>query len=242
MAKLLVSYEAIQVETVSKNWKIACDWQNGANENGSLFRRERPTHFGYKIVKAELVNKDEKNAPVRNVNVEISPEQNKIILTGELIKSGGLLTANEPAPRWLADVKVVMERRSAPQIRNLGDIALTINPNSTIKLPIQPPEPGWQVLKTNVNLELWDGTRKIWEGIQDCQNARVTLQNQACYLTTTMQKDAVVVRIDCPSANLLPKSVQLQPALPVNPPTPVGPVIRPVRFERNPFSQFVPKN
>jgi PKD repeat protein len=242
MAKLHVSYEAIQVETISRNWKIGCDWQSGTNENSAFFRKERPVHFGFKIIKAELLNKNEPDAPVRNANVEIAPDQSKLILTGELLKSGGLLTANEPPPKWLANVNVVMERRSAPQTRNLGDIALTVSPNSTIRLPIQSLDPGWEILKTNISLELWDGTRKVWDGANGCQNTRVTVKNQACYLTTTIQKDAVIVRIDCPAANLLPKSVMMQPATPVAPPSPIGPVLRPVSFERNPLLQLWPKN
>lgn len=241
MAKLLVSYQAIKVDTIIRQWKIGCDWHGGAKENGALFRKERPAQAGYKIVKAELLNKNEKEAPVRNVNVEIAPDQSRIILTGELIKAGGLLTSNAPPPKWLADVKVVMERRSPPQMRDLGDIALAVSLNGTTKLPIQPPEDGWEIVKTNVSLEIWDGPRKAWEGAKGCTNARVMLKNQPCYLTAAMQKDNVVVRIECPTANPLPKSVFVNPAPPVLPGSPVGPVIRPASFDRNPLLPNRPK-
>jgi len=242
MAKVLVSYQAVKVDTINKRWTIACDWQSGAKENGSLFRKERPVMNGYKIVKAELLNKNDKDAPVRNVNVEVSPDQSRLILTGELVKSGGLLTANAPPPTWLADVKVVMERRSAPQTRNLGDVALVVSLNGTTKLPIQPPEDGWEIVKTNVGLEIWDGLRKAWEGTKGCTNTRITLKNQPCYLTTAMQKDGVIVRIECPTANPLPKSVLTNPTQPVIPGTPIGPVVRPASFERNPLFPNRPKN
>jgi PKD repeat protein len=242
LAKVSVTYQAVQVQTETKNMKIYCGWPSGITENSALFRKERPVPDGFKIVKAELVNKPDADAPVRNVNLEVAPDQSKIILTGELVKSGGFLNANAPPPKWLGDVKVVMERRSAPQMRNLGDLAMAVSLNGTTKLPIQPPEDGWEVLKKDVSVQIWDGARKVWEGAKGCTNTAVTLKNQACYLTTALQKDAVIVRLECPTAKTLPKSVSSGPVQPVHPQDSVGPLIRPASFQRNPLLPTRPKS
>lgn len=232
MAKLQVTYEAVKVERFTRDWRIACDWPAGTKENVVPIRKERPAYSGALITSAELVNKVERNTPVRNVKVEIAPDKSKIILTGELVKPSGLLASRTP-PNWLAEVKVTMERRSPPMTVNRGDIMLAVNLGGTTMLPLQPMEEGWDVVRKSVNVELWDGSRKVWGSGHPVTKAKVTLKNQPYLVTTIPQNDGVLLKVEGQTLSAIPR-------LDV-PPTPVGPLIRPASFETNPLIKLRPK-
>lgn len=210
-ARLQVVYEAVRVDRFAKDWMINCDWQGGAKDAKAAFRKERQAYPGCTIVSAELLNKDAKGGAARNVKFEITPDKKKVIVTGELVRSTGLLASKAP-PHWLANLKVVMERRSAPETLNHGYIAMAVNLNSTTKIPMQPLGPGWEIVKQQVTLQLWDGRRKALETTKAMANAAVTLNNQTYMVSAQPQADSMVLTI-----------------------APVGPAIRPVSFERNPL-------
>ncbi len=223
-AKLLVTYEAVRVDRRTREMRVHCAWQPDTKGSVSPFRRERLADAGCTVLSAELVNKLDKDAPVRNASVKIGPDKNSVIVTGELFKPTGMLAPNAPPPSWLAAVKVVMESRSPPQTIKKSDMAMTVQLNSKTKLPLQPLGDGWEVLKKKVSLELWDGARKVWEGDKAVSNARVMLKNQACLVTATPQNDGFALTISATVATFAP-------------PEPAGP-IRNVGFE---FKSLLPK-
>ena len=92
-----------------------------------------------------------------------------------------------------------MERRSAPVKVDSGHVTIAVNLNGTVKLPMQPLPAGYEIVKQRVHLELWDGTRKAWEGNQLVKGAQVMLKNQPCYVTLTQQSDGLILKIDAPS-------------------------------------------
>ena len=209
MAKLLVSYEAVQVVTHEKALHVRCDWQGDTKAAVSSFRKERPLDSGFKFVRAEIVNKDDKNPLMRNVKCEPNLEKDKIVVTGELVRPTGILTPKATAPHWVAEVKVTMERRSAPQSVVRDPIRMRVGLNTPTSIPVQPLDPGYEMVRKQVTLQIWDGKRKAWEGSNGVSNQPVTLNNQACMLTAQPQADGVVLTI-----------------------TPVlGPAIRPVGFD-----------
>jgi PKD repeat protein len=240
MAKMLVSYEAIKVERLTKDWKIGCTWTAGAKDGTSSFRQVRPAPADGVIVSAVLLNKDDKNGPVRNVKLEVSPDKSQVILTGELVKATGLL-APKTNPSWLADVRAVIERRSAPQRIDRGEVMMAARLNTSINLPMQPLGDGWEMVKKQVTVELWDGNRKVWDTSKGASGGNVTLKNQPCQVATTMNKDSVTFQVTCKTiAGINPPAV-LPPSMTLpKAPEPVGP-IRPASFERNPLKQFFPK-
>ncbi len=211
-AKLLVSYDAVRVERIPKDWQIHCDWQGNPRDGASTFRKERPAYPNCTIVSAELVNKDEKGAPVRNAKLEIAPDKSKVIVSGELTRATGLLAPKSAAPSWLAQVKVVMERRGPMETINPRNMSMAVNLNSPTRIPMQPLPDGYEIVRKNVSMQLWDGSRMVWEGNKAMSNAPVTLNNQGYLLTVLPQNDSFVLTI-----------------------APVGPAIRPVGFERNPY-------
>ena len=232
LAKLLVTYQAVRVDQYKRDMKVHCAWQGDVKESVSAFRRERPADVGCTFISAELANKGDPNAPVKNVSVTIAPDKKKIVVAGELIKPK--LAGTTGAPSWLADVKVVMERRSPPQTISRGDVSMMVSPGKTIVLPLQPLEEGWEVIKKDLRLELWDGQRKVWEGSKAVAGAKLILNNQTCLVTATPQSDGFALKIDASGLGP-PPPVTVGPLMPPSlSPQPVGP-IRKTGFESNPL-------
>ena len=237
IAKLQVVYEAVQVKRSESEWHIRCGGAAGSKWAASTFREERSAPLGCTIVSAEFENAD-KDATVRNLKREISADKKKVVVSGDLDTS-------KPT-HHVAHLKVVLESRSAPQKIDRGEVAMAVNINGLTPIPMQKLEDGWEIVRKQVNLQLWDGTRKAWEGNKAVSNAPVRLNNQMCMVSMTPQVDGFLLKVDNPSAP--PSStlgtVTMPPPTPLgsvvipasnsNPPTPVGP-IRPASYLRNPL-------
>ena len=249
-AKLTVSYDAIQVVRTPKDLHVHCAWQAGVTGDVAPVRKGAPPIRAAISPCAVLVNADDPNAPIRNLKLEIAADKKKFILTGELVRSGDYLASNALPPHFLANVKVVMERRLPVQTVERGDISMEVGFNKTTKFPMQPLEDGWEIVGKHVNLQLFDGNKQVWTGGQAVTKAPVTLKKQLCYMTTLPQDDGFLVTIEAPAAPVpTPVLPPIATPTPVLPPTPVtttpqprvGPYIRPVSFERNPLQQILPK-
>ena len=213
MAKLLVTYEAVKVEHRVKDWKFHCGWQADLSQSVSPFRRERLADPGFTIVSADMASSDD-HATVRNLTCQVAPDKSKVILSGELVRQTGLLAKKGTAPAYLAQLHVVMERRSPAQTINRGDVSMTVSLNGTTKVPMQPMEEGWEIVRKQVCLQLWDGAHKAWESSKAVTNAKVMLNNQTCFVSTTLQNDAVLLKIDAPPGPIRPVSYERSPLLP----------------------------
>jgi PKD repeat protein len=248
-ARLTASYDAVQIERRERDWKIHCGWHVDPRESVAAVRRERPAEPGCTILSAALVNASEPGCPMRNVNLEVSPDKRKLILTGAMVKPSGL-AANALLPSWVAKVKVVMEHRSPIQKFDRGELPMAIALNRTVQVPTQRPGPGWQVVGEKVNLELWAGNHKEWSGNQAVTNAPLALPNQLCYVTVLPQNDGFLVTVDALPPPPAPIPVVTPPPAPAPPPIAIappvvepidtspqryGPYIRPASFERNPL-------
>jgi PKD repeat protein len=212
-AKLLVTYEAVKVEHVVKDWKFHCGWQADLKQSVSPFRRERLADPGCTIKSAELTSGDNKTQ-VRNLKREIAPDGSKVILTGELSRPTGILAQITTAPAYVAQLHVEMERRSPSQTINRGDVAMCVKLNSTTNIPLQPLEPGWEITRKQICLQLWDGDHKVWESSTAVANVKVMLNNQTCFVTMTPQNGEVLLKIDAPPGPIRPVSFESNPLLP----------------------------
>jgi PKD repeat protein len=237
IAKLQVVYEAVQVKRSEIEEKIYCGWPAGVKENVASFHKERPAPPGCTVLSAEFVNSD-KDATVRNLKREISADKKTIVVTGDLDRA--------KSSHYLAHLKVVVEKRSAPQVIDRGEVAMAVNINGLTPIPMQKLEDGWEIVRKQVNLQLWDGTRKAWEGNQAVSNTPVRLNNQLCLVSMTPQVDGFMLKVDAAAApplsplgtvTILPPPPLGSVAIPAsnnNPLTPVGP-IRPASYLRNPL-------
>ncbi len=257
LAKLKVSYEAVRVQRYAKTWHIHVGWQADLQDAVSSFHKERLADTAdpaCTVSDLVVVNKSDPGAP-RKLECQPSPDKKKIVLTGELVRPTGLLTRKQTAPSWLAEVKGTMERCSQPRFVTRDDVTMAVAPGRAIKIPLQPLGAGWEPIRAQVTLELWDNGRKIWSGEPPLANASLTLKGQAATLTAAQQSDGVLVTImalaSVPAipvtlpkpapADLPPPPAVVPPALMLLP-TPeatlqVGPVHLKVGFDpRRPFA------
>jgi PKD repeat protein len=188
MAKLLVTYDVVMVTRTERAMRIFCHWPASAKENVLPFRKEHIAEQGCTITKAELVNAADPNAPGK-LKLEIAPDRKKVILSGEMVKPSGA------AKPWLAQIKTEQECRSAPQKINRGDVTMAVNLDNPMKLPMQPMDPGWEVIGKHVSVQLWDGNRKVWESNQSCVGTPVIVNNKTCYVTMTPQADGMQFQV-----------------------------------------------
>jgi PKD repeat protein len=213
LAKLFVTYEAVKVERLPPaDWRIHCGWQADPKDSVAPFRKERAAEPGYIIASADLVNKDDKNPAVRNLKWEVSPDKTKVTVTGELVRPTGILAPKAAMPHWLADVKVVLERRSPPQTIRGSHVAMAVGMNTPTKLPIQPLDDRWVIVNKKLTLQLWEAGQKMWEGTPGATSATVAMGKDTCRVTAQPMNDGVLVTI-----------------------APAGPALRPVSFDRNPL-------
>lgn len=247
VAKLTAEYSVVKVTKQTKEWRIACEWRGNGDEAAVAFKKESPILPGSKITDAILLNKADASSPVRNVKLEIAPDKTKVIITGEIVKPKNWIPSqSSPPPVWHAHIRAEVVRRSAPLTINRGDVIMAVALNGTTKMPMQPLEEGWEIVGRKVNLELWDGSRKAWEGSEGVTNARVSLMNQSCIVTAIPQADGFMVKIDAPTGQpannpLVPVTV-LPPPSPSTITTPIGPTIRPASFDRNVLQPFRKKS
>ena len=88
-----------------------------------------------------------------------------------------------------------MEHRSQPQQVNRDDVTVAMSANRPVKIPLQPLGEGWEPIRAQVTLELWDNGRQIWSGQPPVANAAINLKNREMALTATQQSDGVVVTL-----------------------------------------------
>lgn len=229
LAKLVVSYQAVRVESAEKTFRILCSWHGDTNESCSAVHAERLAYPGFQFTSATIVNKDEEQAPVRNLKCEIAPDKSRLSFTGELVKPTSILESSK-LPRWVAVVKGTMQRRSAPVLVKRDDVMMSVHLNSTVKIPMQPLDDGWEAVSTQATLELWDGPRKVWASDKAVTSAKTVLKNQQCFITMMPQTDGMLLKIDAPAASpvtfqpppsIAPPPLTFQPPPKLVPPPPV---------------------
>jgi PKD repeat protein len=202
LAKLIVTYDAVHVERFVKPDWIHAGWQGDTKQAISPFRKERLADPGCTIVSAELASKDDKS--VRNLKAEISADKKKVVVSGELVRPTGVMAPSGAAPHWVGELKLGMERRGKQQTINRGDIAMSVDFNTVMRLPMQPMHDRYEIVGKKVTLQLWDGSRKVWEGDKAVTNAPVTIGNKTCLVTMAPQSDCVVLTISRTSTAIQP--------------------------------------
>lgn len=181
-ATLQVTYDAVQVRKGEKMHNVAVTFPGKGADSSFKFSVERTPDPGFQILKAELA-KMATDAPVRNLKLQIAPERNKVVLTGELLKSA--------SSTWNAQLKLTEELRSAPVKRSMEPIPVVLKVPGTTIVPVPHLARNWEAKQMNLNLELRDGAKVVWHGTQLPVNQPVQFQNRACRLTATETADQI---------------------------------------------------
>ncbi len=197
MATLRVSYEVVQVDR--KPFTMFCkpDLNTAAKGDTIPFVIERilPRVWqDYQIVSAEFANKDFSKEPVKDLKLEVSPAKNKIKITGEYVKTKSFLSRS-PNSWDGAEVKLIVEKRSAPTQRQCNIMPMPLNVPGSTSIPIESLNDGWQVTKRSLNLEVWDGKKLVWSGDRMPSNAVLQVKNRAVRVTAREQNNQIVLDV-----------------------------------------------
>ncbi len=197
MAKLRVSYEVVQVDR--KPFTMFCkpDLNTGAKGDTIPFVVERflPRVWqDYQIVSAEFASKDFSKEPVKDLKLAIAPEKNKIKITGEYVKTKSFLS-RAPNSWDGAEVKLVVEKRSAPTQKQCNTMPMPLNVPGSTSIPIESLNDGWQITKRSLNLEVWDGKKLVWSGDRMPSNAVLQVKNRAVRVNAREQNNQIVLDV-----------------------------------------------
>jgi PKD repeat protein len=198
MAKLRVSYEVVQVDRKPTSLFLKPDLNANLKSGDTIpFVVERflPRVWqDYQIVSAEFANKDLSKEPVKDLKVEVAAEKNKIKMTGEFVKSRSFLS-RAPHSWDGAEVKLIVEKRSAPMQRQCNLMPMPLNVPGSTSIPIESLNDGWQVTKRNLNLEVWDGKKLVWSGDRMPTNAVLQVKNRAVRVNAREQNNQIVLDV-----------------------------------------------
>jgi PKD repeat protein len=162
-ASLQVTYQAVRVKGLQKEKTFYVPFPADRKESTYPFTL---THVetDYQIIDAKFP-KPVTDASVKNPTLAISADKSRLVLTGQLVRPGGLeaLRKNQPPVKWTPTVSMKLESRSEPMLKTFDPITLEINVGGTTVLPLPPLHQHWEIKGTMVNLELLDGAVSVFK-------------------------------------------------------------------------------
>ncbi len=179
MAVLDVTHQVQHVWTREIPRPVVVEFPPNEKGNTWKFQREVPTQMGYAIIKARLDTDPAKNPNVRGLSLEITPDRQKVRLSGELVKA-----ANSPT-RWVAPLVLSVEQRSQQAARPMSQVNMPLQVPGTTVLPIPMPQGRWVSQAHQVRLQMRDGAALLWQTTQVPQQGDFTLRGQRYRLTAT---------------------------------------------------------
>lgn len=190
-AVVTVTDQGTRVDRVEKTIPVTANFPPNARDNTYHFERQVPAWRGFQIQDAKLVVVNECGS--RNLEVKVAPDRQSVLVSGDLVKDGGLLNRNAPPPSAVVQVVLTLERRAVVKRPPIPVTGMLSAPGSlVVALPGFPPN--WTNQQRQLQVELRDGDKVVWQGPQMPQGAVVTLQNHSCSLTATPQGNQI--RID----------------------------------------------
>jgi hypothetical protein len=190
-ANLQVTYQAVHVERMIKEKNFHVAFPADRKEPSYPFSL---THMeaDYKIEAAKFT-RPVKEAGVKNPSLAISQDKSKIVLTGELVKPGGVivLQKNTPPLKWTSTVSLTLERRSEPILKTLDPIATELSLPGTTFLPLPKLSDRWQIKGTMLHLEVLDGKALVFKESRLPVEATVQFKGHPYRLTATQEPDRI---------------------------------------------------
>jgi hypothetical protein len=119
----------------------------------------------------------------------VSADKRKAVLSGELIR------ADKAPLKWVAQVVLVQEQRTAPVTRPPEQVAATLAVPGTTLLPLPALQGGWVSKGRSVVLELREGARTVWQDTQMPRNTLIQLRDRRYRLNATEAGNQVRVEL-----------------------------------------------
>ncbi len=190
-AVIRVADQGTRVDRVEKTIPVTANFPPHASENTYHFERQVPARRGFAITNAKLVIVSEHGS--RNLAVTVAPDRQSVQVTGDLAKETGFLNRNAPLPAAIVQVVLTEERRAVVK-RAAIPVTGTLNAPGSLVVALPGFPPNWTDPQRQLQVELRDGDKVVWQGAQLPQGAVVAVQNHACALTATPQGNQI--RID----------------------------------------------
>ena len=193
VAELRLAYEATKQHAKKQNVNVARAFPANAAENTFSFTEERAAPAGFQIIKADFVKTPKESANLKDVRLTFTPD--KVVVTGTLIKTGGLFHKNAPPPNFAAEVILTLESMAKSMPKTVDPVALNLQvPGSTI-LPIPALNKDWKVTGRALQLELRAGDKVFWRDSRLPVNALVQINGRAYRVTAIEMTDQVRVDV-----------------------------------------------
>ena len=160
---------------------------------------------GYQIVDAKLT-RQVKETFVKNPSLAVSQDKSKVVLTGELVKPGGILAwqKNPPPLLWTPTVDLTLEQRKEPVMKTSDPIAAELKLDGTTLLPLPKLSPHWEIKDTMFHLELLDGSTLVFKDSKLPVSANVQFKDHPYHLTASRELDHVRLDLIAAKATLRP--------------------------------------
>jgi hypothetical protein len=183
MASLTVTYDAMHVQNKITAPFARESFPPTAKGNNYPFARDVfGADDGYEFVQVAFTQPVQP-AFVRNPQVKISPDKRKIQMSGELIKSSAQL------PVWDVQMQITQQKRSAPAVKTMDPVSVSLAvPGSTL-VPLPPLPPGWIAAGHKLALTLSQNDRKLtWNDGQLPRNVAVQMSS-ALFVINAAEQD-----------------------------------------------------
>jgi hypothetical protein len=190
-ATLQVAVQAIPIQKLTKEVNLHVAFPADNKERTFPFTL---THVepDYQIADAKFT-KPAKESGVANPVLTISPDKAKVMLSGQLVKPGGLLAwqKNQVPIRWTPTVVLSLERRSAMVNKTFDPIATNLTVPGTTLLPLPKLSSRWEIKGTTLNLEVRDGAKVLYKDAKLPVGTMVQIKNQLYRLSATLSADGI---------------------------------------------------
>jgi hypothetical protein len=191
-AVLKVTRQAFQVITTDKQLVVPAQFPPHTRETVQPLSKEiAAADRGCMIKGVKVVSE----VHATGVKAEVTPDGQKVRLTGQLVRPAGLLTALQAAPQ-AAITLLVKQEQVRPAVTQTPDMvtATVPVPVGSAALALPPMGPGWSLKQQVVSVELHDGERVAWQAVQLPATGTVVVQNRQCRVNAAQVGEQV--RID----------------------------------------------
>ncbi len=203
-ATLQVSMQATPVQRLTKEVNLYTAFPADRKESSFPFSL---THAegDYKIVDAKFA-KPVTDPTVKNPIVAISPDKTRVVVTGELVKPGGIMAWQKNAAqlKWVPTLILSLEHRAQPVTKTTEPIMADLKIPGTTILPLPKLTSRWEVKGAVFNLELRDGTTLVYKDSKLPISKVLSFKNHPYRVTATQSADSIRLDVTDTQATLRP--------------------------------------
>lgn len=194
MAIVRVTREVVKIETTQKIHTVAVAFPPKEQGNSYKFTAERPAEPGHQIKEAHFAQAPA-DQRVKGLALKIAPDGQKVVLSGELTRTPGVLHRTAPTPQWVVQIVMTQQRRARPILRQEEPEGQWLNVPGSTYLPIRKPPDGWESKFHKVTLELHEGNQVLWQNAELPRNATVQIRNRTYRVTAVEAGDQLRVDV-----------------------------------------------